>query len=115
MFVSPMQYPAIFVLAIVMSWYGMVQPYKKLSVNILEIALSSTVLVMFYIRNTDQINDDWQVRRPSITSWVCAAHAAGPSYNYFAICVYISVCFVCICSTSLPDHFSGLELRPWSP
>ena len=56
-----LQYAAIYVLTVVMAVVGVSQPYKKFSVNVLDVLMSSVVLVMLYIRNTEQIVDDMQV------------------------------------------------------
>ena len=58
---SPTQYPAIFILSVIIAVFGFLQPYKNIYNNILESLLSLDVLVLLMMRNTQQITEQLQV------------------------------------------------------
>jgi len=55
------QYAAIFIISVIMTVFGFLQPYKSMCCNILEALLSLDVLVLLLLRNTEQITDQLQV------------------------------------------------------
>jgi len=58
---SPTQYPAIFILSVIIAVFGFLQPYKNVCNNILESLLSLDVLVLLMMRNTQHITEQLQV------------------------------------------------------
>ena len=57
----PPKYAAIFIISVIMTVFGFLQPYKSVYCNILEALLSLDVLVLLLLRNTEQITDQLQV------------------------------------------------------
>ena len=55
-----LQYPAIFILLLITTVFGFLQPYENMYCNVLECLLSLDVLVLL-LRNTAQISDELQV------------------------------------------------------
>ena len=55
------QYAAIFIISVIITVFGFLQPYKSVRYNILEAFLSLDVLVLLLLRNTEQITDQLQV------------------------------------------------------
>ena len=55
-----LQYPTIFILALMCTLYGFLQPYKQTFVNVLEVFLSLDVLVLLLLRSTNQVVEDLQ-------------------------------------------------------
>ena len=57
---SLLQYSSIFFIAIIMTIYGYVQPYKQILPNVLEVALAGDVLIMLLLKNTNFLVDSHQ-------------------------------------------------------
>ena len=54
-------YPAIYILLIIIVMIGFCQPYKHWYSNVLEVVFASDVLVLLLLRNTNEIENDLQV------------------------------------------------------
>ena len=57
----PFQYPAIFIILVIITVFGYLQPYENMYCNVLEFVLSLDILVLLLMRNTEQISDELQV------------------------------------------------------
>ena len=57
----PTQYPAMFILSVIIVVYGFLQPYKNMYNNVLESFLSLDVFILLLLRNTEQISDELQI------------------------------------------------------
>ena len=56
-----LQYPVIFILLVIITVFGYLQPYENMYCNVLESLLSLNILVLLLMRNTEQISDELQV------------------------------------------------------
>ena len=56
-----LQYPVIFILLVMITVFGFLQPYESMHCNILESLLSLDILVLLLMRNTEQLSDELQV------------------------------------------------------
>ena len=59
--IFPLQFPAIFIISVVLAVSEFLQPYENMYCNVLESLLSLDVLVLLLMRNTEQISDQLQV------------------------------------------------------
>ena len=100
----PTQYPAIFVLSVILAVFGFLQPYENMYCNVLECLLSLDVLVLLLMRNTAQISDELQVLpQNNMTANQCTdtSGVAGftwlllPFY-YFPVIVLAIVCVIAV-------------------
>ena len=57
-------YPAIFIILILLFVVGFIQPYKHWSYNTLDVVMTGNILVLLLLRNTDQVEEDFQVIPP---------------------------------------------------
>ena len=57
-------YPAIYVLLILLFVVGLVQPYKHWSYNVLDMVMAGNILVLLLLRKTNQVEEDYQVIPP---------------------------------------------------
>lgn len=55
------QYPATIVLLVIIAVFGFVKPYNSMIGNILETAFAVDIMVLLFLRNTQQIKDKLQV------------------------------------------------------
>ena len=98
----PTQYPAIFVLSVILAVFGFLQPYENLYCNVLESLLSLDVLVLLLMRNTVQISDELQVLPQNNTTANQCTDISGVTgftwlllpFYYFPLIVLAIVCIV---------------------
>ena len=78
------QYPAIFVICFFLAVFGLLQPHKSLFANILEMVLSADVLIMLLFRNTDHLQEIYQVCLSVCLSVCCLP----PALLYQSVCLF---------------------------
>ena len=57
LFISPIQYPLMLILSILIVTTGLVWPHKSILSNIMDLLLSVDVMLLLILRSTGQLND----------------------------------------------------------